>query len=110
MLAALKKVNLNTELGADPLTYQCGDQGKNLSGGQKERLSIARALLRKRPLFLLDEVTASLDQRNSEKIRDILYQLPQTVIEIAHHYDDKQIDKYHVRHIKMNKDNFTDLA
>ncbi|MFT9267304.1 ATP-binding cassette domain-containing protein [Oenococcus sp.] len=102
LLHSLKEVNLDLELGDTPLTYECGSEGKNLSGGQKQRLSIARALLRNRPLLLLDEVTASLDVKNSNKLRDIVYQLPQTVIEIAHHYNQEQIKEYKVKHLVLS--------
>lgn len=64
------------------------DNGTNISGGQRVRLEIARFLLRKKDILLADEVTASLDATNSQKVRDILLSLPILVLEIAHYVDD----------------------
>lgn len=66
------------------------NNGENLSGGQKIRLELARVLLRNKSLILVDEVTASLDKKNSKKIRDLIYSLSGvTIIEVAHHIDDE---------------------
>ena len=82
----LKKVNLE-ELD---LEYMIQNNGENLSGGQKIRLELARVLLRNKSLILVDEVTASLDRKNSEKIRNLIYSLSGvTIIEVAHHIDDE---------------------
>ena len=87
LLAALDTVQLTTELGADPLTYQAGESGANLSGGQIARIEIARNILRKKPILLVDEVTASLDDQSATHVRKILYALDVAIIEIAHHYN-----------------------
>ncbi|WP_071130400.1 hypothetical protein [Enterococcus timonensis] len=47
-------------------------------------------LLRQAKIILADEITAALDAENSQALRNILLSLPQTVIEIAHHYSNKQ--------------------
>ena len=63
-----------------------GEAGMRLSGGEKQRISIARALLKDAPIVLLDEVTAHVDSVNEEKIRGALQELlrDKTVIMIAH--------------------------
>lgn len=82
----LKKVNLE-EID---LEYMIQNNGENLSGGQKIRLELASVLLRNKSLILVDEVTASLDKKNSKKIRDLIYSLSGvTIIEVAHHIDDE---------------------
>ncbi|TGY52313.1 ABC transporter ATP-binding protein [Ligilactobacillus murinus] len=87
----LKQLSLYYELGADNcLNYRCGTNGEYLSGGQIQRIEIARGLLRNKSLFLLDEITASLDKNNAEKIRNILFDLPISFIEVAHHYNEKE--------------------
>ena len=63
-----------------------GENGAKLSGGERQWISIARALLKKAPIVLLDEATASLDVENETKVQGALSRLLQgkTVLVIAH--------------------------
>ena len=66
----------------------------SLSGGEKQRLEIARALYHESKLILADEVKANLDLENSRKISDLLFSMPQTVIEVIHHYTEEDLKRY----------------
>ena len=63
-----------------------GEGGSTLSGGEKQRISIARALIKDAPIVLLDETTSNLDADNEQEINKALDKLMEgkTVIVIAH--------------------------
>lgn len=72
----------------DTYNFVLSELGKNLSGGQQQRLAIARALVTKAPILIMDEATSSLDAISEEKIRDAIFDLrgKLTQIIIAHRF------------------------
>ncbi|MBM5006158.1 heme ABC transporter ATP-binding protein/permease CydC [Vibrio parahaemolyticus] len=82
----LTKVELGALLEEPGLDAWLGDGGRQLSGGEKRRIGIARALLRDAPILLLDEPTEGLDKRTEQKIMALFneYFANKTVVFITH--------------------------
>lgn len=87
MHAVLKQVNLYDFLSNEQgLETQILERGSNLSGGQNQRLAIARALLHDTPVYIFDEVTSNIDVESEVLIMDIIKHLAKTkmIILISH--------------------------
>lgn len=88
MIAAAKKACCHNFILQLPDGYDTviGEGGDTLSGGEKQRISIARAMLKDAPIIILDEATASVDPENEHLIQAAISQLTEgkTVITIAH--------------------------
>ena len=88
VIAAAKAAHCHDFIEKLPDGYQTviGENGSTLSGGECQRLSIARALLKDAPVILLDEATASLDVDNETEIQEAISRLikGKTVLVIAH--------------------------
>lgn len=80
-IAELKDEIKNMPLGLDTIV---GEDGQNISGGQKQRLAIARALIGENEVIILDEATSNLDQITEKKIYDNLKAINKTQIIITH--------------------------
>lgn len=84
--------DLIKEKGED---YMCGENGSGLSGGEKQRISIARALLKKAKLLLVDEATAALDAETSNHVINSILGIDEmTKIIITHDLDEGTLKKY----------------
>lgn len=88
VLAALKAAQLEEFVAElpDGLDTQVGEQGTRLSGGQAQRVTIARGLLRDSDLLLLDEATSALDTQSERRVQEAIHQLlaSRTAFVIAH--------------------------
>lgn len=88
VIEAAKKAGCHDFIMELPEGYDTvpGEGGSTLSGGEKQRIAIARALIKDAPIVLLDEVTANIDVENEVKIQSALQELlkNKTVIMIAH--------------------------
>ncbi len=87
--SALRKVGLTgfTEQLSQGIMTPVGDQGKQISAGQKQRLLIARALYRNASIFIFDEAMSQLDARSEQDVLDTISSLRRdgiTVIIVAH--------------------------
>lgn len=79
----------------DGINTKIGESGDLLSGGEKQRISIARALLRETPIMILDEFTSSLDNETSSMIENLLLDIPEiTLISITHKLIKSVLNKY----------------
>lgn len=88
MIAVAKKACCHDFIMALPNGYDTviGEGGGTLSGGEKQRISIARAMLKDAPIVILDEATASIDPENEHLIQSAISELTRgkTIITIAH--------------------------
>ncbi|MEB7436802.1 ABC transporter ATP-binding protein/permease [Mammaliicoccus sciuri] len=88
VIAAAKQACCHDFIMSLPDGYQTmvNEKGNNLSGGEKQRISIARAILKDAPIIILDEATASIDPENEHLIQSAIDELSKgkTVITIAH--------------------------
>lgn len=102
----LNKLNLDSKIN---------ENGKNLSGGEKQRISIARALIKNVPILILDEATSSLDNKTAYEIEQSILKLPNTTCIIVTHRLTKDLLKQYDEIIVMKngkiieKGNFMEL-
>ena len=87
MEAALKKVNLYEFLKSQRgLDTELMERGSNFSGGECQRLALARALLHDTPIYIFDEATSNIDAESEEQIMEVIRELSQNhcVLLISH--------------------------
>ncbi|MBP9722649.1 MAG: ABC transporter ATP-binding protein/permease [Gammaproteobacteria bacterium] len=77
------------------------DWGQKLSLGQQQRVSVARALIKKPDILFLDEPTASLDKHNEKKLYEVISNVFNTVVTISHN---KELEEHHQRKVELDRD------
>lgn len=92
---AIRRAHLRELLDARGADYLCGENGKGLSGGEKQRVSIARSLLKKSSVLLVDEATAALDMQTAHQVSsDILNLTGMTRIVVTHSLEEALLRRY----------------
>lgn len=92
---AIRRAHLRELLDARGADYLCGENGKGLSGGEKQRVSIARSLLKKASVLLVDEATAALDVQTAHQVSsDILDLTGMTRIVVTHSLEEALLRRY----------------
>ena len=93
--SAIFKAGLSEFIASHGNDYICGENGIALSGGEKQRISIARALLKSTSVLLMDEATAALDEITSNGIMNSVLAMEDiTRIIVTHRLDESVLRKY----------------
>ena len=86
---AIRRAALEDVIEKRGWDYICGEEGANLSGGECQRIAIARSYLCHTPVLLFDEATSALDRQTSSKVlKGLLLNTEETVIAITHVLDE----------------------
>jgi len=112
LVKMLAQLGLNKYENREALDEMVEENGSNLSGGERKRICLARALLRKTDILILDEPLANLDDETGEKIEDLLLQITdRTLIIVSHQFTDKKVKLFdQVLRLDMYNKNWIPLA
>lgn len=91
---ALIRAGMGDYLNEKGLDFTIQESGSNLSGGEKQRIAIARAFLRNTPVMILDEATSSLDSLMAAKIEQTVLQSDTTILNIVHQLKADSLKQY----------------
>ncbi len=92
---AIDRAHLRVLVEQRGMDYACGENGNGLSGGEKQRISIARSLLRKSSVLMADEATASLDAATAHQVASDLLDLDGvTRIVVTHALEENLLRRY----------------
>ncbi len=86
----LLPTGLLDEIKKQALNFEVGSKGDRFSGGQQQKLAIARAFLKDTPILIMDEATASLDNTSQALVHNFLetkYRNGRTIIAVIHRLD-----------------------
>lgn len=77
------------------LEFMIEENGKNISGGERQRICLARALLKNSPVLILDEATSALDSLTAKQIEEAILDMGEiTVISVSHKIFPELIERY----------------
>lgn len=95
ILKILNTVNLTKFSSVEDLDTIIENSGINLSGGEKRRIILARALIRKKDVLILDEPLANLDKNNAHLIEDLILKINDvTLIVISHTFSEEKLKEF----------------
>lgn len=107
---AIHQAGLTALVNDKGLDYDCGETGKNLSGGEKQRVSIARCLIRRTPILLVDEATASLDNETANSVEAAILGIADTTKIIVTHRFNENIMKRYDNIIVLNRGKIIEMG
>ena len=91
----IQKSGLSSLIQQKGKDFSCGTNGNKLSGGEKQRISIARALLRNTSILLMDEASSALDEKTANEIMHSILDMPDTTsLVITHRLNSTLLKKY----------------
>ena len=91
----LESVGLNKFLNEQALDEEISENGANLSGGEKKRICLARALLRDTDVLILDEPLANLDEETAYKIEDLILSIEgKLVLVVSHQFSEEKLKRF----------------
>ena len=91
----IQKSGLSSLIQQKGKDFSCGANGNKLSGGEKQRISIARALLRNASILLMDEASSALDEKTADEIMHSILDMPDTTsLVITHRLNSTLLKKY----------------
>ena len=91
----IQKSGLSSLIQQKGKNFSCGANGNKLSGGEKQRISIARALLRNASILLMDEASSALDEKTADEIMHSILDMPDTTsLVITHRLNSTLLKKY----------------
>lgn len=95
ILTVLNRVGLGKFASKAALDETVAENGSNLSGGEKKRICLARALLRDTDVLILDEPLANLDEPTAAKIEDLLLSIPEKlVLVVSHQFTAEKVQQF----------------
>ena len=91
----LNGLGLNKFSNKDALDQEITENGANLSGGEKKRICLARALLRNTDVLILDEPLANLDEATAGKIEDLLLSINnKLLLVVSHQFTEEKVSQF----------------
>ena len=95
LTAMLKELGLSKFATRERLDALVAENGANLSGGEKKRICLARALLRDTDVLILDEPLANLDEATARRIEDLLLSIRgKLVIVVSHQFSEEKLSRF----------------